>query len=195
MPQKPEILNSEFIKSAVNPSDYPVADRPEIAMVGRSNAGKSSLLNNLLGRELARISQSPGKTKLLNFFNCGKYYRLVDLPGYGYSKSTQKEMEAWKIMIEAYLRQRENLKGVILVMDIRRDWGIEEEHLITWLSSQKIPVLVALTKIDKLNSTELNKCTQGLKKQIQLQSFGCSNLDKKGIVELENFIFNNWVKV
>ncbi len=196
MPQKPEIVKSEFIKSAVVPPDYPTPDRPEVALAGRSNAGKSSLLNHLLGRNLVKVSRTPGKTKLLNFFNCGEYYRYVDLPGYGFSTSTKEEMDQWKIMIETYFAQRESLKGVILVMDIRRDWEQMEQQLVGWLNDKKIPFVVAMTKVDKLNSKELVDRKKQIRKNSSAENlFACSNLKKSGISDIENYIFNKWIKV
>lgn len=195
MPLKPQTQHSEFLISAVKPDGYPPPEKPEIAMAGRSNAGKSTLLNQFLGRSLARVSNTPGKTQLLNFYSCGDHYRLVDLPGYGFSKQTQKKMYEWDRMIQAYLKNRENLAGVIIVMDIRRDWEDFEEMLAQWLKGQKRPYLLALTKADKLSEKKKNDRV----KQIKIDSmvddiFVCSSLRQEGIKEIENFVFNEWVK-
>lgn len=196
MPVKPQVQHSEFLISAVKPDGYPPPEKPEIAMAGRSNAGKSTLLNQLLGKPLARVSNTPGKTQLLNFFNCGEHYRLVDFPGYGFSKKTQKEMFEWDHMIQTYLKRRENLVGIVIVMDIRRDWEEFEEMLVQWLEGIRRKYIVVLTKADKLNKKEKSERIEKIKLDSQVDDiFVCSGLNQEGIVELENFIFREWVSV
>jgi len=113
---------SGFCKECGTPPDYPVADRPEIAMVGRSNGGKSTLLNAMTGgAKEAKTSATPGKTRLLNFFDVGDHYRIVDLPGYGYAARDPKERKMWEKMIDVFFKTRECLAGIILVCDMRRD--------------------------------------------------------------------------
>jgi len=150
-----KIKSSEFVKSAVKPSQYPTADFPEIAFSGRSNVGKSSLINTLLNRKrLVKTSSTPGRTQLINFFLINSAFCFVDLPGYGYAKVPASVQKNWGPMIETYLLTRETLKGVVLIMDVRRIPGIKELEFIAWLSSFDIPHILILTKADKLSKTK-----------------------------------------
>lgn len=150
-----KIVSAEFVKSAVHERDFPKEKFPEMAFVGRSNVGKSSLINTLIGRKgLAKTSSTPGRTRLVNFFRINHKLTFVDLPGYGYAKVAASLREEWGPMIEGYLEKRDNLKGVVLIMDIRRPPEVEEEMLIEFLSSLEIPVVFALTKVDKLSGNE-----------------------------------------
>jgi len=153
-----KVISSEFVKTAKAPSDYPEEGLPEIAFAGRSNVGKSSLINKLLNRKkLARTSSTPGRTRALNFFRVNDRYMFVDLPGYGFAKVSQKEREAWLDMVETYLVQRQELRAVVMIMDLRRSPAREELDLITFLTHEGItPVLVA-TKADKLGKTRRTK--------------------------------------
>jgi GTP-binding protein len=148
------IKSAEFIKSAVKPSHYPPESLPEIAFAGRSNVGKSSLINCLVNRKhLVKTSSTPGRTQLLNFFNINEEMVFVDLPGYGYAKVPVEIRKTWGPMIEKYLAGRKALAGVILILDIRRDPAEDEHNLIEWLNSKRIPVILVLTKSDKLSKT------------------------------------------
>jgi len=150
-----KIKSSEFVKSAVKPSQYPPPVLPEIAFSGRSNVGKSSLINTLLNRKrLVKTSSTPGRTQLINFFLINSDFYFVDLPGYGYAKVPASVQKKWGPMIETYLLTRETLKGVVLIMDIRRTPGIEELEFIAWLSRFDIPPILVLTKTDKLSKTK-----------------------------------------
>ncbi|MFN3455931.1 MAG: ribosome biogenesis GTP-binding protein YihA/YsxC, partial [Pseudobdellovibrio sp.] len=153
-PQKNKVI---FIKSGFLPKDYPEHNKKEVAFVGRSNAGKSSLINALAGEKIAHVSQTPGKTRLLNFFSYGESYVLVDMPGYGFAARSGSEVEEWQKVIETYLARRENLAGLVLVMDVRRDWDDNEKMLYDFSHRIGLPLLVALTKIDRLNKKELNE--------------------------------------
>ncbi|WP_320044047.1 ribosome biogenesis GTP-binding protein YihA/YsxC [uncultured Desulfobacter sp.] len=155
----------EFIKSAVKPAQYPEYDFPEIAFAGRSNVGKSSLINTLINRkDMVKTSSRPGCTQLINFFLVnGDVPReevhqgalsLVDLPGYGYAKVSKKIRAQWQPMVETYVGTRNNLLGLILLMDIRRDPGKEELDMVRWLESNQMPCLLVLTKADKLSKTK-----------------------------------------
>lgn len=151
------LRRAEHVATAANVAGLPAADpraRPEVAFLGRSNAGKSSLLNALVRRkQLARTSGTPGKTRLLHLYEveiAGQCVRLVDLPGYGYAKVAKRERDAWKTMIEGYLAQREGLCAAVLLQDVRRDVGDDERLLLDWLDEQRVPALVAITKTDKL---------------------------------------------
>jgi GTP-binding protein len=150
----PPITAAELLTSAASPSGFPPPGPPEIAFLGRSNVGKSSLLNKLVGRRaLARTSATPGKTRLLNWFRVVRGVRelwLVDLPGYGYAKVAKTERAEWKRWIEAYLGSRRTLRLAVLLHDVRRDLGEDESLLLQWLSERDVPAVVALTKCDKL---------------------------------------------
>lgn len=141
-----------FIKSCVD--RYFTSSLPEVALVGRSNSGKSSFLNSLSGSKVARVSKTPGKTSLLNFFDMGNYI-LVDMPGYGYAKKSTFEINKWKSMVENYLVARTSLKLLILVMDIRRDLTDDEMMLMTFARKKSIPIYIVLSKADKSKKTKI----------------------------------------
>ncbi len=150
-----KITSAEFVKSAVLPSQYPPATMPEIAFVGRSNVGKSSLINTLVGRKnLAKTSNTPGRTQLINFFVINEAVSFVDLPGYGFAKVSRAVKKDWGEMIEAYLKNRQNLVMVILILDIRRDPSNDDLSLRDWLEDYRIPYLYILTKVDKLSNNQ-----------------------------------------
>ncbi len=149
-----KILSSQIVATAAGPEGFPPGELPEVAFLGRSNVGKSSLLNRLVARkQLARTSRTPGKTRLLHFYRVerpGRELLLVDLPGYGYAKTAKSERARWKGLIEDYLGRREALRVAVLLQDLRRDPSEDETLLLDWLAEREIPALVALTKIDKL---------------------------------------------
>jgi len=147
-----KIISAEFIKSAVKPDQYPKTGLPEIAFAGRSNVGKSSLINTLLGRKkLVQISSTPGKTRLINFFNVNGKLSIVDLPGYGFAKVSRTEKEKWGPMMETYLRERESLRLVVSILDVRHDPTQQDRDLIEWLRHYGRGHLIVLTKSDKLS--------------------------------------------
>ena len=149
------IKSAEFVKSAVKPSQYPSAELPEIAFAGRSNVGKSSLINTLVNRKrLVKTSSTPGRTQLVNFFIINKAFLFVDLPGYGYAKVPASVKKLWGPMVETYLSTRKTLKGVVLIMDIRRKPRLQELNFIEWLDYYSISKILILTKIDKLSKTK-----------------------------------------
>ncbi|MGD8945339.1 MAG: ribosome biogenesis GTP-binding protein YihA/YsxC [Desulfobacterales bacterium] len=149
------IKSAEFVTSATQPSQYPPAQLPEIAFAGRSNVGKSSLINTLVNRRrLVKTSSTPGRTQLINFFDINNQFLFVDLPGYGYAKVPLSVKRKWGPMIETYLRQRMTLKGVVAIMDIRRNPGQEELDLIYWLHHHALSIILVLTKADKLSKTK-----------------------------------------
>jgi len=144
---------ARFITSAARPADFPPPTLPEIAVVGRSNVGKSSLINALVGQDgLARTSRTPGRTRLVNWFEIGTQppFFLVDLPGYGYAEVSRATRESWRPLIETYLERRASLAGVLLLLDIRRNAEDEELDFVPWLARRETPLVVALTKADKL---------------------------------------------
>lgn len=153
-----KILSVEFVKSATSPSGYPPGDLPEVAFAGRSNVGKSSLINSLLQRkQLARTSNTPGRTQLINFFNVNNAYLFVDLPGYGFARVPDAVKREWGPMIETYLRERTCLELVIFILDIRRTPSKEDRDLKAWLDFYALKTLFILTKSDKLSRGERKK--------------------------------------
>ena len=142
-----------FLKSAASPADFPADTGREVAFVGRSNSGKSTAVNVVTGaRKLARVSKTPGRTQLLNFFSFGEDRRLVDLPGYGFARVAPEVQARWEKALEAYLASRESLAGLVVTMDIRRGMTQLDEQLLRWLESRReLPVGVLLTKADKLS--------------------------------------------
>jgi GTP-binding protein len=144
-------VRARFVTSAARPSDFPLPSLPEVAVVGRSNAGKSSLINALVGQAgLARTSRTPGRTRLVNWFEIDERFHLVDLPGYGYAEVSQAMRHSWRPLIEGYLAERTSLAGVLLLIDIRRGAQDEELDFAPWLAERAMPAVVALTKADKL---------------------------------------------
>ncbi len=153
-----KITSAEFVTSATKPSQYPPEGSPEIAFAGRSNVGKSSLINVLVNRKrLVKTSSTPGRTQLVNFFDINDSINFVDLPGYGYAKVPASVRKKWGPMIETYLSGRNTLKGVVVILDIRRTPREEEQNLIDWLGHYSIASILVLTKTDKLSKTKLAK--------------------------------------
>ena len=165
-----EVLDAQIETSAIFPDDYPQDDLPEFAFLGRSNVGKSSLLNRLVGRrQLARTSGTPGKTRLLHFFRIRAreaVFRLVDLPGYGYAKVGRKERKNWKEWVERYLAERKNLRVAVLLQDVRRDFSEDESLLLDWLDQQGVVTCIAVTKADKLSRNKAAQRLRNLGQQI-----------------------------
>ncbi|MBA2566123.1 MAG: YihA family ribosome biogenesis GTP-binding protein [Gemmatimonadetes bacterium] len=154
-PRRLKVEQASFVRSVTRLEDRPLPRLPEIAFSGRSNVGKSSLLNVLLGRRsLALTSSRPGKTQTLNFFNVGETCYFVDLPGYGYAKAPAKVRRAWRPMIEGYLRGSSQLRGVIQLLDVRHPPGELDRAMLRFLSETGLPTLLVLTKVDKLGANE-----------------------------------------
>jgi GTP-binding protein len=196
-PQKPDPIrvHLKFLTSADDVKGCPQDNKLEVALIGRSNSGKSSLLNSLANERVAKVSSTPGKTRLLNFFDAGPSYRLVDMPGYGWSARGGAEHHGWKRMIETYLSTRENLCGLLLLMDVRRDWTIDENDMIEWTKQLGLPVALVLTKADKLGRSDLNKRIHALSSTSKIEKiFITSAQQKTGFEDMEDFIFNSWVK-
>lgn len=153
-----KIKSSTFVTSAVKPDQYPESSLPEIAMVGRSNVGKSSLINMLLNRKnLARTSSTPGKTQLINFFDIDGKFTLVDLPGYGYAKVSKAQKQTWGSIIETYLKGRKNLLEVIQLVDLRHKPTQEDIEMYQWIKSFGFNGIVVATKLDKIKKSQLQK--------------------------------------
>ena len=191
------IKNSEFIISAVKREQYPVDNRVEIAFVGRSNVGKSSIINALTNRRhLAKVSQTPGKTKLINFFLINNDFYLVDLPGYGYAKVSKKEKESWGKTIDMYLHNREPLKRVVLLVDSRHKPTADDIMMHDWIKHYGIDVVVVATKSDKLSNNDLVKSKKIIKETLKLgekdKLYFFSSLNKKGRDQLIDNLFQEY---
>ncbi|AUT05833.1 ribosome biogenesis GTP-binding protein YihA/YsxC [Streptococcus parauberis] len=178
--------NASILLSAANQSHYPDDDLPEIALAGRSNVGKSSFINTILGRKnLARTSSKPGKTQLLNFFNIDDKLRFVDVPGYGYAKVSKSERAKWGKMIEEYLTTRDNLRAVVSLVDLRHEPSTEDVQMYDFLKYYEIPVIVVATKADKIPRGKWNKHESMVKKKLNFdksdQFIVFSSVDRIGI--------------
>ena len=190
------INKSEFITSAVRREQYPEDGLNEVAFVGRSNVGKSSIINALTNRrKLAKVSQTPGKTKLINFFLINDAFYLVDLPGYGYAKVSKKEQESWGNTIETYLTAREELKRVILLVDSRHKPTADDITMHEWIKHYGYDVIVVATKSDKLSNNALAKSKKIIKETLNLTENDTlcffSSLNKKGAEQLNDILFGD----
>jgi GTP-binding protein len=153
----------------VDLKQLPVENRPEIALVGRSNVGKSSLINRLCNRRnLAKSSSTPGKTRTINYYLVNNQWYMVDLPGYGYAKVSKQERARWGKMIESYLSQRRQLKGVLHILDIRHPPSHDDILMKEWLSHQQIPVLIVATKADKISRGARARNLAVIRKELKL---------------------------
>ena len=169
-----KILDAEMLTAAAQPSQFPEVGVPEVAFLGRSNVGKSSLLNKLVQRrKLARTSSTPGKTRLIHWYRVRRpddELLFVDLPGYGYAKVSKVERKRWQGLVEAYLKHRESLRVAVLLQDIRRDLTEDEDLLIAWLRERDIPVVLAVTKSDKLKPQKRAAAVAALRRDTDLHN-------------------------
>lgn len=164
-----EVRETSLSAIGTNFSHYPVDGRVEIAFVGKSNVGKSTLINAMLGRRaLARTSSNPGKTRTINFYDVNGLMYVVDLPGYGYAKAPKTEIEKWGQMIEEYLGKREELRAIILLLDIRHEPGKNDVIMYEWLKHYGYDIVIAATKSDKLNRSQLPKHLSVIRKTLGL---------------------------
>jgi GTP-binding protein len=162
-----QIFHAEYVTSSVKNSQCPAPDRPEYAFIGRSNVGKSSLINMITGRrKLAKVSGSPGKTITINHFLIDQTWYLVDLPGYGYAKRSKSERAKWEKMIRNYLLNRENLLTVFLLIDIRHEPQKNDLEFMEWLAVSQIPFSIVFTKSDKLSKAKMEAMVSGYKKHL-----------------------------
>jgi GTP-binding protein len=182
--------NVSFVKSIVDLKDKPQPVLPEIAVVGRSNVGKSSLINSIFNqKKLAKVSSTPGKTRLINYFEVNNSFYFVDLPGYGFAKISKDESEKWKNMIESYLQFNSNLYLLLVLIDARRGIMNIDQSLLDWLLFYKINYKMVLTKIDKLSGNELAKIKSKIIKQIKDKNpILFSNQSEKGRINLINYL-------
>lgn len=188
-----KIIKSELETVAVKPAQYPLPDRKEIAFAGRSNVGKSSLLNLITGRKsLARVSGNPGKTRTINFYLCNDEFRIVDLPGYGYAKVSRSESEKWGKMMEAYLEHRENLIKVVQLVDIRHKPSAQDVQMYDYLKYFGLDGIVVATKADKVSNNEKQRCIKEIRSTLGMSKddiiIPCSALKKTGYDEVLNVI-------
>ncbi|MCF0151047.1 MAG: YihA family ribosome biogenesis GTP-binding protein [Firmicutes bacterium] len=184
-----KITKVEFLTSAVKSSQYPPEDIPEIAFAGRSNVGKSSLINLLTNnRSMAKVSSSPGKTRTINFFLVNGQFRIVDLPGYGYAKVAKSTSEDWGRMMEEYLSQRPNLKKVVQLVDVRHEPTAQDVQMYDYLRYYGLDGIVVATKADKVSRSELSRNLSVIRKKLQLEQedrvIPVSALKKTGADEL-----------
>jgi len=183
------IKNAELVAVAVKPEQYPPDDRVEIAFAGRSNVGKSSLLNLMTGRKsLARVSGSPGKTRTINFYEVNGEFRIVDLPGYGYAKVSKQVTAGWGEMVEKYLENRDYLRKVVQLVDIRHLPTNQDIQMYEYLRHYGLDGLVVATKADKVSRNELAKQLAQIRKTLNLSKedkvIPVSALKRTGVDEL-----------
>ncbi|MEP1095495.1 MAG: ribosome biogenesis GTP-binding protein YihA/YsxC [Cyclobacteriaceae bacterium] len=190
-----EIKNASFVKSSTQESDCPDASVPEYAFIGRSNVGKSSLINMLTNRKkLAKTSSTPGKTQLINHFLIDGSWYLVDLPGYGWARTSKSNKADWKRMINTYLETRRNLVNVFVLIDLRHEPQKIDLEFIQWMGGEGIPFSLVFTKADKLGKTQIQSNFSAYKKTLQKtweelpQTFVTSSEEKVGKEEILEFI-------
>ncbi|HBT73280.1 MAG TPA: YihA family ribosome biogenesis GTP-binding protein [Lysinibacillus sp.] len=165
-----KVHNVEMVISAVRPDQYPEDGLPEFALAGRSNVGKSSFINRMIGRKaLARISSKPGKTQTLNFYKIEEQLFFVDVPGYGYAKVSKSEREAWGKMIERYFTGRQELKAVVQIIDLRHPPTADDRMMYDFLKHYNIPCIVIATKADKIPKGKWDKHKKIVKETLELE--------------------------
>jgi GTP-binding protein len=166
------IRNVEFIGGMAEKHGWrPDSSLPEIAFAGRSNVGKSSLLNTLVRRKsFARVSRTPGRTREINFFRINNAFVLVDLPGYGYARVSKEKKAEWRPLIESYLRRTSQLRGIVLLLDIRREPSDDDRAMLDFLAEMEVPTIVALTKTDKLSKKAAGERVAEIARELSLES-------------------------
>lgn len=183
------IKKAEIMISAVEPDQYPNTGWPEIALAGRSNVGKSSLINSLVNRKaLARVGNTPGKTRIINFYNINDNLSLVDLPGYGYAKVSREEKQSWGKLAETYLNTRKNLNMILLLVDIRHDPTPDDVVMLNYIKESGREYAVIATKADKINRSEYKKHMNRIRIVLELEKeceiIAFSSLKRMGIEEV-----------
>lgn len=187
------IRQVEFAGAIGAPGQAPPGRLPQIAVAGRSNCGKSSLINALVGRKkLARVSQKPGKTQEINFYQINDRFFLTDLPGYGFAQAPDAVRERWRRLIETFFATSEDLVGIVVLIDARRGLLTQDEELLAWLSEMRLPALFALTKIDKLNRSGRARAVRSLRDALELpadQVIATSSHTGEGVDLLRQSLF------
>ena len=188
------VNNAEIAHTAVASHQFPADGLPEIVFAGKSNVGKSSLINAVLGRKsLARTSGTPGKTRTINFYRVEKKIYFVDLPGYGYAKVSKTEKAKWGQMVEGYLKERKELKRVLMLVDIRHEPSPNDIQLYEWFMYFGLPTTVVATKSDKLNKGQVDKHTAIIRRSLKLEDgpLPFSSKTKSGRAELWSLILDS----
>jgi GTP-binding protein len=188
-----QVRTAEYTVSAVNPRQYPQSNQPEIALVGRSNVGKSSFLNKFMNRRnLARTSSTPGKTQTINFYQINGTWYFVDLPGYGFARVSQATQTGWGRFINEYLEKRKELVGIIQIVDIRHAPSADDVMMHEWLSACGIPYLVAVSKADKIARGQYGKQLHIIKEKLKLPPeiplIPCSAQTGEGIEKIADWV-------
>jgi len=183
------IVHAKLGVTAVRPDQYPTDMRHEVAFVGKSNVGKSSMINTMLNRKsLVRTSQSPGKTRTINFFEVESDWYFVDLPGYGYAKVSKSESAKWGKIVENYLHDRKQLIALVLLLDIRHEPGENDKMIYNWCKYYNLPVILVATKSDKLKRSQLSKHLAVIRKALNSEEeiYPFSSLNRSGRDEVWN---------
>lgn len=191
-----KVKKVELYKAVYSPEDLPQTPFNEVAFVGRSNVGKSSLLNTIVNNfKLARVSSEPGKTRSINFYLVNQKFFLVDLPGYGFARVPLREQKRWKELIESYLKSRDRLKGIFLLIDSRVGPTEKDKQMKDWLDFYSIPYVVIATKVDKLNSSERKKLEEKVRRAFKDESVRIVPFSSKTREGREQVlkILNDWV--
>ncbi len=197
MNETPVYQQAKYLTSAAELDQLPPDQGREVAFIGRSNAGKSSALNVITNiKGLARTSKTPGRTQMINFFALNDHYRLVDLPGYGYAKVPRTVKERWEQMVDGYLKKRQCLKGLVVIMDIRHPLKEMDLDIIAWAGKCRLPVHILLTKVDKISAPmarktlkEVEEALQSQGRKVTLQLF--SSLDRTGLDDVKA-VLDEW---
>jgi GTP-binding protein len=164
-----EVVRAEFITSAVESNQYPADHLPYVALVGKSNVGKSSMINTVTNRsKLAKTSGQPGKTRLVNFYRINNAFYLVDLPGYGFARVSQKEKERWGYMIETFLSSSPNLLGIIQLIDIRHNPTADDMTMLNWIEHYEMPLIILAAKADKLGKTRIKPQIDKIRRKLEI---------------------------
>jgi len=188
-----KIIKAEFVKSIADYKNPKIMPKPQIALVGRSNVGKSTLINILCNRKnLARVSSSPGKTRLINLFNINDDFYLVDLPGYGFAKVGPNEKQRWSTMMEDYFALSKDLKHIFLLMDIRREPSQDDLQMSLWIQHSAIPCTIIATKADKISKSRrkpiVSKLSDKLAMTFATPTIMFSSLERSGVLEIRQRI-------
>jgi len=182
-------INATFVGSYKDVRRIPADNRPQIAFAGRSNVGKSTLLNKLVGKKkLAKTSKTPGRTQMINFFLINDKYYFVDLPGYGYAKASPQAKKEWGRLVDNYLEQSPHLKGIVFLLDCRRDPNEDDLMMIDWIENSGIGYAIILTKADKLSKSRILKKTNEIETAFRQKPIPFSSMSGIGKIELSRWI-------